>query len=152
MQFENNRCYSAVLHFAVTGTRLLYQQSSEFLARVVSSQTALPSTNSCSQTATATCCPCCQADDTAKRIYCKSRVSTHNFKTKQEHRFHHGLQYHMTTEPRQASKLHITSHPGKTSRSYTNQTGLGSCSQKHPCLSTAPSSSPFPLSQTRSRV
>lgn len=79
--------------------------------------------------------------------------------TLQEQSFHTQLQdlagaqvSSWTAEPRQASKLHITSHPGKTSRSYTNQTGPSSCSQKHPCLSTAPSSSSFPLSQTRSRV
>lgn len=112
MQFENNRCYSTVLHFAVSGTRLLYQQSSELLAKAASSQTVLPSIKSCSQTAPATCWPCCQADNMAKGIYCKSRVSAHNFKTA-------GLQVsswtaiHMTTEPRQASKLHITSHQEK---------------------------------------
>ena len=52
----------------------------------------------------ATCLPRCRTDNMAKGVYCKGRVSPHNCKTKQEHRFRHGLQYHVATEPRQASK------------------------------------------------
>ena len=34
----------------------------------------------------------------------QGQSSPHNCKTKQELRFHHGLQYHIATEPRQGSK------------------------------------------------
>lgn len=52
----------------------------------------------------AMCLPRCWTDKMAKGVYCKGSVSPHNCKTKQEHRFHHGLQYLIATEARQASK------------------------------------------------
>lgn len=75
MQFESNRCYSTVLHFAASGTRLLYQQSPELLAKAVSAQTVLPGTKSCSQTS---CYAPCHVPalllDIVKGVYCKGRV------------------------------------------------------------------------------
>lgn len=101
MQFENNRCYTAFLHFAVSGTRLLSQQSPELLAKAASAQTALLGTKACSQTSPShvTCLPCCWTDNVAKGVYGKGRTSTPSCKTMQDHRLHHQLKHHTVLSP-----------------------------------------------------
>lgn len=158
MQFENNRCYSTVLHFAVSGTRLLYQQSAELLAKAVAAQTVLPGTKSCSQTTPPHrtmphACPTAKTDNMAKGVYCKGRVSPHNGKTNREHRFHHGLQHPNAKKPRQASRQ--MTRILLTRENFQGLHAPDRAWQLQPealCLSTSPTSCPFPHSQTRSRV
>lgn len=139
MQFENNRCYYTALRFAVSGTRLLYQQSPELLAKAVPAQTALPGTKPCSQTS-----PHALQDGQRSKDRGSSRACK-----KQEHGFitHHNI---TSREPRQVTEqlARILSRQNFQAPHAAGRTWQ--CPQA-PAPSRSSCSPQLPLSQTPSR-